>query len=306
MKIIFLLGQCLFLAGIAPLVSGLIVKIKNDLRMRRGPGLWQPYYNLVKLFSKGEVISENASWIFLAAPFIVFASCLTASLFIPIFIARPMTFPLGDFFVVIFILSLGRFFLSLAGLDTGSAFGGMGSSREMFISSLAEPVAFLSIFAVSLRWQTTSLGNLFLGHGTSISFVLAGLALFMVVLAETSRLPIDNQETHLELTMIHEAMILEYSGPRLAMIEWASSIKQIVLFLLVVPILFPTPAFMPQAFGMPFYNGAMILAKIAGLAVLVALLEVLVAKMRLFRVADFMFFAFALSLTAVITAVFGV
>ncbi len=311
MKTILFLSQWLVMIMAAPFFSGLITKIKNDLRMRKGPGVLQPYYNLAKLFAKGEVISENASWIFKAAPFVVFACAILVSLMVfvnslPIALSR-----LGDFFVIIFIFALGRFFLSLAGLDTASAFAGMGSSREMFISSLAEPVAFLSIFAIALKGATTSLPEL-LGSppGLSVSLVMALGGLFMVVLAETSRLPVDNQETHLELTMIHEAMVLEYSGPRLALIESASYIKQIIFFSLIVNFLFPAPLaqVVTQASGYLVFILALaaILAKIAVLACVVAFLEVSIAKMRLFRAADFLAFAFVLSLMAVVAAAIGI
>ena len=286
--------------AIAPLISGVITKIKNNLRFRRGPGVFQPYYNLVKLFAKEEVISETASWIFRVAPFIVIASVVTAAFLVPAFISG---YNAGDLLLLVFLFSLGRFFLALSALDTASAFGGMGSSREMFISSFAEATAILSIFAVCLNLGTTNLNAVNL-YTVKLSTIIAAISLFVVILAETSRIPIDNQETHLELTMIHEAMVLEYSGRSLAAIEFASYIKQAVFFSLIGTIL------LPQFFSAGLLNNFMVfvyyIAKIFGLCVLVSFIEVHLAKMRLFRAVDFFSFSFVFSLVAIILAALGV
>lgn len=290
--IIILIAASLCIA-ISPLLNGLVTKIKNDLRMRKGQSVFQPYYNLSKLFSKGEVVSGTASWIFKNTPFIVLASSVAA------------IFCLREFITLIFIFSLGRFFLSLAALDTGSSFGGMGSSREMFISSLVEPVACLACFAISLSLGSTDLmswrrGPLMLG-----SSLIAGSAMFLVIIAETSRIPVDNQETHLELTMIHEAMVLEYSGRSLALIELASYIKQMIWIVLLAQIILPVAS---PGFG----RGAHILlwllwylARIMVIVVGIAFLEIAVTKMRLFRIIDFMGFAFILAFIATICAILG-
>lgn len=290
MKILPLV-QFIAVLAFAPLVSGVIAKVKNFLRMRRGQSVFQPYYNLAKLMGKGEVVSEAASWIFRAAPYVLFASALAGLLLVPLVIIGS-DFS-GDCLALIFVLSLGRFFMALAALDTASAFGGMGSSREMFISGLAEPAACMAFFAVSLHAKTTIIAQM--GQaGFHFSSLGACVALFLVALAETSRIPIDNQETHLELTMIHEAMILEYSGKRLALIEVSSYIRQMIWFCLIGLLLFP-------AAGM-----AGMWAVIAGLAVVTACVEVSVAKMRLFRAMDYFGLVFVLSLLAAMGAVFGV
>jgi formate hydrogenlyase subunit 4 len=267
------------------------MRIKNNIRMRKGQSVFQPYYNLAKLFSKEEVISETASWIFRFAPFVVIASSLAAAILIPALIFASPAEHMGDLIALIFILALGRFFLALSALDTGSSFGGMGSSREMFISSLAEPAFLLAIFAISLQFAPTNISASNGAHVVTVSSAVAAMALFLVAIAETSRVPVDNQETHLELTMVHEAMVLEYSGPSLAMIEMASYIKQIVFFSLIAQIIFP---------------GLWYLAGIVIVAVAVALVEVSVAKMRLFRVADFLVFAFVLGIVATVCAILGV
>ncbi|OGC05004.1 hypothetical protein A2276_03525 [candidate division WOR-1 bacterium RIFOXYA12_FULL_43_27] len=258
--------EIIILAFASPLLSGIITKIKNNLRFRKGPGIFQPYFNLIKFFSKEEVVSEHASWIFRIAPPVVFAAAFSALFLLPFGFT-------GDLIAILFLLSLGRFFLALGGLDPASAFGGMGSSREMFISSLTEPVAMLAVFAIYL----------------DASNIMAVAALFLVALAETSRIPVDNQETHLELTMVHEAMFLEYSGRSLSLIEIAAYIKQLIFFLIIALLIFPG------------FNGFLFLAaKLLFLCVLVAVTEVSLAKMRLFRVTDFVSFAGLLAVAGII------
>ncbi|MDD4899180.1 MAG: NADH-quinone oxidoreductase subunit H [Candidatus Omnitrophica bacterium] len=306
MKIIILAVQLLTFLLLSPLISGLISKLKNNLRMRKGQGVLQPYYNLFKLFSKEEVISETASWIYRVTPFVVFASTLTAALLIPLLaLTSPLQY-LGDFLALIFIFALGRFFLALAALDTSSAFGGMGASREMFISSLAEPVACLAAFVLALQFGSSNI-SLFSGmHPVLLSSLIAAIALLFVAIAETSRIPIDNQETHLELTMVHEAMVLEYSGKSLALLELSAAVKQMIWFLLIAQIIFPMQA-MPFAagIGMFFWLGWFCLRLII-IAVFVAVLEVSLAKMRLLRVVDYFGFAFLLSVVALVCAIIGV
>jgi formate hydrogenlyase subunit 4 len=290
MKEVLFIAQSASLVCLAPLVSGIVTKIKNNLRMRKGQGVLQPYFNLAKLYGKDEVVSETASWIFGFAPYAVFASSLAGLLLVPA--AIPGTVP-ADCLTLIFVLAVGRFFIALAALDTGSSFGGMGSSREMFISGLAEPAACLAFFAAALPVKTSVLAGM--GQsGFHLSQLGACLALSLVAIAETSRIPIDNQETHLELTMIHEAMVLEYSGRRLALIELASHLKQMVWFSLVAWLAFPAaPAlFFP--------------AKVLLIAAGVACLEVCVAKMRLFRAADYFGFALVIALLSAAAAIFGV
>lgn len=298
--------QLFFFVAVSPVISGLITRIKNNLRMRRGMSILQPYYNLAKLFSKAQVISENASWIFKAAPFVVIASSLTAAALIPVFVFEAQAHYIGDYLALIFIFALGRFFICLAALDTASAFGGMGSSREMFISSLVEPVVCLVIFALSLQYGSTNISLISGMHAVSFSSLAAAGALFLATLAETSRVPVDNQETHLELTMVHEAMVLEYSGRRLGLIELASHIRQMIWFFLIAQIVFPiTLPAVGNISGMIFFL-LWYLARIIIIAIAVALVEVSVAKMRLFRVTDFLGFAFVLGVIAVACAILGI
>lgn len=301
---IIILQVALFILA-APILSGLIAKIKNNLRMRRGQSIFQPYYNLVKLFSKDEVISDISSWIFRVTPFIVLSSTLAAAILVPVFISVSPAHQMGDFLALVFIFALARFFLALSSLDTASAFGGMGASREMFISSLVEPAICMVIFSVFIKFGTTDISGFSGMHAVSVSSVVGAISLFLVTIAETSRIPVDNQETHLELTMIHEAMVLEYSGRSLAFLEMAGYIKQMILFFLIAQLIFPI--------GMPGLNALQMfswvfwyLARIGIIAAIVALVEVSVAKMRLFRVADFLGFAFVLGVIASVCAILGV
>jgi formate hydrogenlyase subunit 4 len=305
-KIFIIILQLVLFIVIAPFLSGLITKIKNNIRMRRGQSVFQPYYNLAKLFSKGEVVSQTASWIFRVSPFVVISSSLAAAMLIPILIFSSPAYHIGDFLALIFIFALGRFFLSLAALDTGSSFGGMGASREMFISSLAEPALLLVAFSISLQFGSTDISAFGGMHAVTVSSLITAIALFLITIAETSRIPVDNQETHLELTMVHEAMVLEYSGRSLALIEMASYIKQMIFFFLIAQIIFPIclPAF--GNLTQVFFWASWYLVRIILICIMAALLEVSVAKMRLFRVADFLGFAFVLGVVACICAIVGV
>jgi formate hydrogenlyase subunit 4 len=299
--------QAVVILAVSPFLVGLIRKVKAYLQCRRGPSLLQPYYDMAKLFRKDVVASTHTSWIFTATPYILFASTLAAALLVPVFVSQvPLNFA-GDIITVVYLLALGTFFLILAGLDAGSAFGGMGSSREAIVAALTEPAMILSIFAVGLTAGSTNLSTIV--HKTALlqgivtdppPHLMALAALFIVTLAETGRVPVDNPATHLELTMIHEAMILEYSGRYLALVEWASAMK-LLLFLTLISNIFapwgiatePAPVWM--GFGLAVW-----LVKISALAVLIGVIESMFAKLRLFRVTDFLGLAFILSLLAII------
>ncbi len=290
---------------LAPGVVGLIRWMKARLQNRRGAPVWQPYWELAKLFQKEVVVSNNASWLFRAAPFVVFGSAVTVTLFVPI-LAVPLPFDgVGDLLVVVYLLLLGTFFLSLAGLDPGSPFGGMGASREMTIAALAEPTVALAIFALALSAGSTNLGQIVArtmshpGAALSPGHLLAFLALFIVALAETGRLPIDNPATHLELTMIHEAMVLEYSGRYLALVEWAAAVKLLVFFSLLGNLFVPAGISMALTPATLAIAVVTLLAKFAVLAGAVAIMETRIAKLRLFRVPELLSVSFVLGLLAV-------
>ncbi|MBI1823018.1 MAG: respiratory chain complex I subunit 1 family protein [Nitrospirae bacterium] len=301
------LFQAILVLAISPFVSGLIRKIKARLQCRRGPALIQPYYNLVKLFRKEIVSSHDSSWIFIATPYILFSSTLTASLLVPIFLSQvPFNFA-GDIITVVYLLALGTFFLMLAGLDSGSPFGGMGSSREAIVAALTEPAMILSIFAVGLTAGSTNLSTIV--HKMTLSggimsdpppHLLALAALFIVTLAETGRVPVDNPATHLELTMIHEGMILEYSGRYLALIEWASAIKLLLFLTLISNIFAPWGIATEINLSGVFVGIGVWLAKVSFLGVLISVIESMFAKLRLFRITELLGVAFILSLLSLV------
>ena len=290
---------------LAPGLVGLIRWMKARLQNRRGAPAWQPYGELAKLFRKEVVISNNASWLFRATPFVVFASAVVVAFLVPV-LAVPLPFDgVGDLLVVVYLLLLGTFFLALAGLDPGSPFGGMGASREMTVAALAEPTVALAIFALALSAGSTNLGQIVARTmaapmaALSPGHLLAFGALFIVTLAETGRLPIDNPATHLELTMIHEAMVLEYSGRYLALVEWAASLKLLIFFVLLGNLFVPwgvSSDLSPAGLALALVS---LLVKLVVLAAAVVLLETRVAKLRLFRVPELLSASFVLALLAV-------
>jgi formate hydrogenlyase subunit 4 len=294
----------------APLLVGVVRRLKARLQGRRGAGVLQPFYDLRKLLHKEAVISENTSWIFRFTPYLVASVMLLSALLVPMLTTRTPLGTVGNIIVLMYLLLLATFFLALAGLDAGSAFGGMGSSREMVIAALAEPTVMIAIFAIALRIGSTSLDEI-VRRGASESLlllnpghVLAFAALFVVTLAETGRLPVDNPATHLELTMIHEAMILEYSGRHLALIEWAAGMKLFLFLVLLANLFFPwgvAQSLEPQAVAVSF---AALLVKIGALAAAIAILETSVAKLRLFRVPELLSGSFTLALLAVVSYFF--
>ncbi len=299
--------QTLLLLGLAPLVSGLIKNWKAKLQNRRGARVWQPYFDLLKFFRKDMVVSEHASWIFRAAPAVLFLSALTAGLLVPLATTQAPLGVFGGALALVGLLALGRFFLALGGLDPASAFGGMGSSREMTIAALAEPAMMLAIFTLATTAGSTSLDQIVqtgraAGWGLADpSRVLALVAMFIVLLAETGRIPVDNPATHLELTMIHEAMLLEYSGRGLALMEWGASIKQLVLMALLANLFFPiglAVAVTPASFTL---GVAWFAAKLVVIAGVVVVVEFTNAKLRLFRVPDLLSAAFMLATLALVS-----
>jgi formate hydrogenlyase subunit 4 len=292
---------------LSPLITGFNRAFKARVQTRRGPSVIQPYRDLYKLLRKGMVIPDTASWIFTATPFVLFVTTLLASLLIPTISANAPLSLYGGVLAVVYLLALGRFFLALGGLDTGSSFGGLGSSREMTISAIAEPALMLAVFTVAIGAGSTNLSIVAqsaLGQSWRFlapSQMLAFAALFVVLIAETGRIPVDNPATHLELTMIHEAMILEYSGPYLALIEWAASIKQLVLMTILVNVFFPFGLSVSWSPGPILFSLVLFVVKLLLLSVVVAVVEVSNAKMRLFRVPELLAIAFVLGALALVS-----
>ncbi|MDE3100390.1 MAG: NADH-quinone oxidoreductase subunit H [Verrucomicrobiota bacterium] len=308
----FLLQTALLLL-LSPLVTGCIRNWKAKLQNRRGPRVWQPYFDLAKCLRKDRVISEHASWIFSAAPCVLFFSSLLAGLMTPLVTTSPPLSLFGDALAVVGLLALGRFFLALGGLDPASAFGGMGSSREMSIAAVAEPALMLSIFTVAIGAGSTDLGRIVTvaqGPGWQLlapAHLMAFAALFVVLLAETGRIPVDNPATHLELTMIHEAMLLEYSGRDLALMEWGASVKQLVLMAILSNIFVPIGLATGHSISDLALGLAVFVAKILLLSAGVVLVETVNAKLRLFRVPDLLSAAFVLATLALFsTFLFGI
>lgn len=306
-KIVLPLLQLIVIVGLAPLVKGFINKIEARFQNRRGPSIFQPYYNLIKLLRKDAVVSETASWIFRATPYVIFISILIIALLVPVLSSTvPANFT-GDVILIIYLFALGRFFLALSSLDTGSAFGGMGGMREMMVSTMAEPALMLSVFTVSLATGSTNLGNItrtMVDQSTILlnpSLFLAFAALAIVIIAEAGRIPVDNPFTHLELTMIHEGMILEFSGRYLALIEWASSMKLLLLLTILVNTFLPWGIASDMTFQAMLISFALYVVKIGFFAFLIVILEMSFAKLRIFRVPNLLGTALVLSILAIIS-----
>lgn len=303
----YLLVQVLVMLLVAPLVNGIIKKIKALTQKRKGPPLLQMYFDLRKLLRKNCVVSDVSSWVFQAAPYVVFTSSLAAALLVPVS-SKIESGPIpGDFIMLVSILALGRFFMIAAALDTGSTFGGMGSSREAMISSLIEPSILVSLFTVGLLAGTTSLPLMMraaqdtgipLGHP---GYMMVGLALFIVIIAETARIPVDDPSTHLELTMVHEAMILEYSGRQLFFMEYGAAIKQLIFLTLFVNIILPHDQWLGFAgVAAVVVSLAMYLLKVVFLAAVLAVVEVSTVKFRLFSIPNLAALAFILAFLGIL------
>ena len=300
------LVQVLVVAAGAPLLVGALRTLKARLVGRRGPRVLQPYADLAKLFRKEAVVSTTTSWIFRITPYVLFSTMVVAALLVPLLLARPVL-DFAGLVLLIYLFVLGTFFLALAGLDAGSAFGGMGSSREVAVAALAEPTVMVAILALALRAETTNLGGIVERFArdpllaANPGHLLAFSALFIVMLAETGRLPVDNPATHLELTMIHEAMVLEYSGHYLALVEWASAMKLFLFMTLLANLFLPWGMPVTAAPEAVLLGLVLLAVKLGVLTVGVALVETTVAKLRLFRVPELLAGSFALALLSVLS-----
>jgi formate hydrogenlyase subunit 4 len=298
-------AQMLLVLAIAPLVLGITRKVKARALRRIGPPLWQPYLDIWKLMHKEAVLAHNASWLYRAAPYVVFAVTWVAAALVPTYASNLMFSWSADLIALVALLATGRFMLALAGMDVGTAFGGIGSSREMMIASLAEPAMLLVVFTVALVAGTTQLSSIaetFISGnvGLRVSLGLALFAFVMLAIAENARIPIDNPATHLELTMVHEAMVLEYSGRHLAMIEAAAALKLVLYFSLLACLFFPMGmATIDRSVEAHGIGLAAYLGKIVLMAVLLPVGETAIAKMRVFRYPIFLGGAFAASALAV-------
>ncbi len=286
---------------LAPLLLGFTRKVKARLLRRRGPPLLQPYRDLLRLIRKEVVLAENASWLFRSGPYLIVAATWVAAALIPTFATGLYFSWTADLIAITALLGSARFFLALVGMDVGTSFGGIGSSREMMFASLAEPAMIMIVFTVALLAGSTQLSEVagfMLAHVTlRVSLGLALVGLIIVALAENARIPVDNPATHLELTMVHEAMVLEYSGRHLAVLELAAALK-LLLYISLIACIFVPWGLAPEGSG-PLAQAIGLASYIGKLAVggfLLALFETSIAKMRVFRVPDFLGVALMLGL----------
>ena len=292
---------------LSPLAIGLTRSIKARFQNRRGASPLQPYCDLWKLLHKDEVISRDASWIFRVAPFIVFGTTLAIAASIPLLSLSTRTHT-NDLLVLVGLLALETFWIALAGIDVGSPFGGFGSSRQMMLASFTEGALVLSLFALALMNSTTDLFGIaeaqsMSGHLFVVPLIVAGISFGIALLAETMRYPFDNPATHLELTMIHEAMVLEYSGPRLALMEWAAANKYLIFIALFGNLFLPFGIAAAGASLSVICISAIICFIKALIAVFaIAALESSIAKLRIFRLPDLLFTATVLSIIAIVLA----
>jgi formate hydrogenlyase subunit 4 len=294
-------AQMLGVLVLAPVLLGFTRKVKAQLLRRRGPPVLQPYLDLLKLIRKEAVVADGASWLFRSGPYMIFAASWVAAALVPTF-ATGLTFSwVGDLIAIIALIGSARFFLALVGMDIGTSFGGIGSSREMMFASLAEPAMIMIVFTVALVAGSTQLSIIaaFMQENASlrVSLGMALIALIIVAVAENARIPVDNPATHLELTMVHEAMVLEYSGRHLAMIELAAAVK-LLLYISLISCIFLPWGLAPAGAGPAAYaiGAASYLGKLLAGGFLLVLFETSIAKMRVFRVPQFLGAALMLGL----------
>jgi formate hydrogenlyase subunit 4 len=298
--------QSLLLILLAPLVRGVIARLKARIQNRRGSSVWRPYSDLFKLFRKEDLVPATASFVFRLAPIVLFATTLVVAAFVPLLFGSALLGVTGDFVLLVYLLALGRFFLMLGAMDGGSPFGGMGASREALVSTLAEAPFLLALMSVAVAARTGTITGIVqwtVGQNFfqfSAVHALAFVALALVAIAETGRIPVDNPTTHLELTMIHEAMVLEYSGPSLALIEWASAIKLTVVMALLIALFVPWGMAASLTAAAIAIAALVLLLKMAALLLVLALMESSVAKLRMYLVPDFLGVALALAILAVV------
>ncbi|MBF0267268.1 MAG: NADH-quinone oxidoreductase subunit H [Alphaproteobacteria bacterium] len=303
-SIIWQILQTVICLAAAPLVTGFVRFVKARLNGRQGPSPLQPYRDLARLLRKELVLAENASWLFRIAPYLIFGFTWMAASLVPSFTTNLVLIPTADMITLVAMLGAARFMIALAGLDVGTSFGGLGASREMMIASLAEPAMLMTVFTLALLTGTTSPARIvdFVlagGVGLQVSMGLALVAMILVAIAENGRIPIDNPATHLELTMVHEAMVLEYTGRHLALIEAAAMVR-LMLYISLISCIFMPWGISQSGKGLEglviglFAYGF----KVMALAALLGLFETVIAKMRVFRYADFLGGALLLSLLA--------
>ncbi|HBW38024.1 respiratory chain complex I subunit 1 family protein [Desulfosporosinus sp. BICA1-9] len=293
---------------LAPLLTGIIKKTKAFFQTRKGPTIFQPYFDLYKYLQKESVVSEHTSWIFRVTPLIYLSSMLVVAAIVPVVVTQSLLAFTGDLILVVYLFALARFFLALAGVDAGSAFGGMGSSREMAVAAIAEPAFMLPLFTMAVAAGTSNLTGIVQsvvngGEGVlTVAHLMSFVALFVVAVAETGRIPVDNPDTHLELTMLHEGMLLEYSGTNLALLSYSVSIKQFLIFTLLVNIFFPWGIVLVSAgIGALILGTLMFILKLLVIGMVMAVVETSFAKARLFKVPDLLLASLLIGLLGLVS-----
>lgn len=293
--------EVFILVFLAPLLAGFTKWVKCQLQNRSSPSLLQPYRNLAKLFQKDICIAKSASKIFYYTPYIIFSTATISCFAVPLIFTNTCCYVTADIIVLVGLFSLSRFFLVLAGMDIGTAFGGMGASREMLIAAIAEPALLIILFSLAMTADSSNIFNIVtygIVHPPLFhpSLIFSFVSFSLVAIAETGRIPVDNPATHLELTMVHEAMILEYSGKHLALIEWASQIKFALYSVLLINLFFPwgvAQIFSASSLLASFF---VLCLKLMTLGIILGIAEINLAKLRLFRVPNLLNFAFLLAL----------
>ena len=298
--------QFIIIIIFSPLIQGIIRKFKAGLQGRVGAGILQPYYDIIRLLKKEMVLSTVTSWIFKITPYIVFISTIVAAMMVPVITTKITTKSsfsiMGDVIALIYIFALGKCFMALAALDAGTAFGGEGSSREMIVSILVEPMIMLCIFTTAIAAGSTNLARIAeQGYIFTPSHVLALFAFMVAVVADTGRIPVDNPDTHLELTMIHEGMLLEYSGKYLALMEWSHYMKQMLLFTLAVDMFFPVGIAHNIEPSSLIVSSGVYSLKILFMAGMMAIIESTRAKMRFFQLPSLLGGSFVLAVMSLLT-----
>ena len=297
-------AQMALVLAAAPLLTGVVRKVKARWQRRRGASVVQPYRDLRRLLGKEVVLAEGASWLFRAAPYGIFAFTWVAAALVPSFATGLIFSWTGDLIVIVALLGAARFLLTLAGMDIGTSFGGIGASREVMIAALAEPAMLMIIVSLALLAGSSQLGTIARvmasgALGLRVSLALALVAFVIVAIAENARIPVDNPATHLELTMVHEAMVLEYSGRHLAMIELAASLKLLAMMAIIGCVFIPVGLAAGGAGPAAYLVGlAAFAAKLGVGAILLGTFETAIAKMRVFRVPNLLGGALMLGLLA--------
>jgi formate hydrogenlyase subunit 4 len=299
------LFQIVFIIAAAPLLTGWIEQNQAWLSNKTGAGIFQPYRNIHKLFLKETVLARNASYLFRVVPYLYFAAMCSITMIIPVFWSHLFFSAIADVIALIGLFALARIFLALAAMDIGTAFGSMGARREMLVSFLAEPAFLMVFFNLALMNQSTSLTQIvttILSHSFFInpSLAFAAIAFFMVLLAENARIPIDNSATHLELTMIHEAMLLEYSGRHLALIKWGNHLKLLNYLAIAIALFCPWGITNTLQIATLTFAILIFVFKLLILGSALSLFEALTAKVRLFRASEFLTSAFILAILGVL------